>query len=354
MKSFFKKVITDEIHGAGISLLKGVLLLLSYIFHWIVSLRSVLFALKIFKQHKLPVPVISVGNLTLGGVGKTPLVSFIVKYLISKEKKPVVLTRGYMDKSSSKKGEALSESDEAVMLKQQSGVDVVVGANRVKSAYQYLKSQSCDVFVLDDGFQHRRCARDLNIVVVDAINPWGNQALLPRGILREPLCALKRADVVVLSKTDGHSDLNELISQIKKMNPHCCVVSSKYVLSSVVDLRTGVPMALEYFKGKRLCSFCSIAAPQSFMQSLRALRTNHIKNFEFMDHYVYQHQDMQNLNDYCLENNIDVLMTTQKDAVKLKGFLDVFSGKVMLAVLNIELQFTNKGDDFIERINSIL
>ncbi|MFC1510069.1 tetraacyldisaccharide 4'-kinase [Candidatus Omnitrophota bacterium] len=353
MKSFLKKIITDEARGPFVALLKGVLFALSMLFRLLVALRNRLLACKVLSQKKCGVPVISVGNVTLGGVGKTPLVSFIAKKILAQGKKPVVLMRGYMDQTSKRCAENVA-SDEALMLKEQSGVDVVVGADRVAQANAYLSAQSCDVFLLDDGFQHRQCARDLDIVVIDASNPWGNGHLLPRGILREPPSALKRADVIVLSKTEGVRALDELKAQIKKLNPASLMAEMTHRFKSLVNLREGASVDPKQLEGKILCSFCSIAHPASFVRTLSDIKLKPVKNFAFMDHYVYVGRDIEALNQFCCENNVDVLMTTQKDAVKLGEFLNDFSDTLLVCVLNIELQFLSGEDLFLERINSVL
>src|SRR3989344_3685960 len=192
MRKYFYSLMTDRIHTPVAKAIQGVLWLFSILYGVVVRALVLIYKFRLAPSCRLGKPVISIGNITLGGVGKTPLVECVVRFLKDKGLEPVVLIRGYgADKQVG--------SDEAKLLEESlPGIPVLVGANRVKNARDFLTRNAADVFVLDDGFQHWRLRRDLDIVAINATNPFGNRHLLPRGILREPLSALRRADIFVL------------------------------------------------------------------------------------------------------------------------------------------------------------
>src|SRR3989338_3609287 len=206
MKKYLYQLATDQSNGPLDQILKFFLWMLSLIYG-----LAVFVVKSMTRVTHLPKPVISVGNLTMGGVGKTPLVEFIAEYILLnpnfanaksglKQLKPAILTRGYIPSALQSK---MSESDEVAMLKKKfPQVPIVAGPNRAQRAQDFLKENAADIFILDDGFQQWGLFRNLNILTVDATNPWGNGHLIPRGILREPLSSIKQADIVVLTKTD--------------------------------------------------------------------------------------------------------------------------------------------------------
>lgn len=332
MRNFLYRVVIDDVHGPLEGILKFFLGILSFVYLFIVTAVAWLYRSGVLKQHRLGRPVISVGNITVGGTGKTPLVIKIAQIYKKNKIKPVILTRGYMGRGT---GSNSAQSDEAAMMREMLGdVPVLAGADRIKNAKEFLKGNPVDVFILDDGFQHWRVARDLDIVAVDTTNPWGNGHLLPRGTLREPLRALRRADLLVLTKTDLGQDRIDLIrhrlAAVQCTQP---VIETVHRPAGLMDLRTGEPGDLNLIAGQTICALCSLGAPATFAATLTRLGAKVQKAFNFADHYVYNTKDIRNILEHCRRNHVGIVVTTQKDAVKLASLRDEF----LPAVRDVEL-----------------
>ncbi len=305
----------------------------------------------LLKRHRLPRPVISVGNITWGGVGKTPLVELIAGYLKEGKLKPVILIRGYMPEGSS------PFSDEAKVLQENLGdIPVVVGRNRWKTAQEALNHHSVDAFILDDGFQHWRIARGLDIVAVDTTNPFGNGHLIPRGILREPLEHLRRAHIFVLTKTDfGRANLENIKLKLRKLNPEALIVESVHQAVGLVDLCDPKrPVDLGLLRAMRVCAFCSIGDPESFKNMLSSLGARVVCLVPFRDHYQYDEKDVRYVVDQGKAQGAVVFVTTPKDAVKLAGHLKFWQKGNGLFSLRIRLAITQGQQEFYARISHLL
>ena len=343
---------TDQIEGGFVPAIKALLWILSKIYLLILVLRRAAYQSGLFKSFKLPKPVISVGNLTMGGVGKTPLVGFLVKALKGNGSRPAVLMRGYMEQS--QEGQA-PQSDEAAMLETKWNVSVLAGADRVKNAQSFLQNNTADVFLLDDGFQHWRLSRDLDIVTIDATNPWGNGHVLPRGILREPKDALARADVFVLTKVDlGKEHLEEIKAELKRFNPKALVVEAIHKPVLFSDLRSGAESDFVSIRGHKICTVCGIGSPNSFIKTLVELEADIGEHFGFMDHHVYSIEDIRNIIEVCQSKGIETVVTTEKDAVKWKTFLNVFPEMIRVLSLKIEISIVHEEAEFLDRIYHLL
>ena len=349
MKKFLYRVVTDQINGWPINILKGVLWILSCFYGVIIGIIKLLYNFGILKRQKLPCPVISVGNITLGGVGKTPLIEYVAKILKEEGFNPVILTRGYM-------GQKGQESDEAQMLKKNlENVPVLIGSNRFKNAQEFLSNNSADVFLLDDGFQHWTLFRDMDIVALDATNPWGNKHLIPRGILREPLSALSRANIFILTKTDlARSNVVIVRDRLRLLGQNKLIVETIHEPKCLRDLKSQRKMDLSTISSKRVCMLSSIGDPQSFENMLTQLGASVQENFSFMDHHVYTQEQIEQLVKYCEGHHIPFVVTTQKDAVKLDAFLNLFSDKIKVLVLEINIVIVYGKEQLLERIHQLL
>jgi tetraacyldisaccharide 4'-kinase len=348
MRQFFYNIATDQLKGSRYCLPQALLRILSWMYGALVGLNNFLFDSGLRKSHQLNVPVISVGNLTWGGTGKTPLIIWLVQILKQQQLRVVILTRGYMADSP----HGLSESDEAVMMKEILGdVPILTGKNRFQNALEYQKEKKVDVFLLDDGFQHRKLKRDLNIVAVDALNPFGNGALIPRGILREPISKISRADAVVLTKADCAPEvLTRISDMIKRYNPKVSISKSVHQPVSVSSLQGGEPLDLSWIAGKNISAVCSIADPKSFKKILEQLQGKVVKLFSFEDHHRYCQEDVRKIFDDSAGLSAQALMTTHKDAVKLKVFEKKNSQQLKFYYLNIVMSLTEGKDELISRI----
>lgn len=351
MKKYLLKVVREEKKGIFPTFIIWILRVLSFLYLLLSEFYALLYNLNLKKINKLPRPVISVGNITTGGVGKTPFVVFLASSLKARNKKVVVLLRGYMDK---RNNEVLS--DEAEMLKLQlTDVDVLVGKNRFENAVNYLKTKNCDVFILDDGFQHRSLGRDLDIVLVDSLNPFDNRKLLPRGLLREPISSLKRANVFVLTKSDlaTRADVVKIKKEIGQISDKKIYESSHHP-AVLIDLKNGLnQLSLSEVNKKLICCFSSLGDNNSFYKTLERLGCHIQFRFQFIDHYLYNKNDIVNIINTCNLNNIDTIITTLKDYVKLKDFLGSFKN-IRLLALKIDFTILENEDELIERISNIL
>lgn len=353
MKRFLYLVAADQISGGASVLVKPVLWMMSQIYGFLILSRRILYDAGLLQRCRLSAPVISVGNLTVGGTGKTPLVELIARILKEKKVRPIILTRGYMGETKKAGGQ---NSDEALMLRDALiDVPVLAGADRVKNARAYSKKNKVDVFLLDDGFQHWRLFRDLDMVVVDTTNPWGNGHLLPRGILREPREALSRAHMFVLTKTDiGRNHLQDIKKDLSAINPRALMVETVHKPICFLDGRSGVTEDLSLVKGRTICAVSSIGTPDSLTKTLITLGADVKEHAAFMDHHSYGPGDMEQIMKLCREQETAILVTTEKDAVKLKLFFNLFPPHIRILFLRIKMSIVHGEEAFLERIYRLL
>jgi tetraacyldisaccharide 4'-kinase len=302
---------------------------LSLVYGAAVNIRSALYLSGIFKTQTVGVPVISVGNITTGGTGKTPLVGWIAGRLAERGHRVCVLTRGYRRANPSERvvvsdGERIvadieQSGDEAMMLARSlvGKAAVVCDANRVAGARWAIENLNPDVLILDDGFQHVRIGRDLDIVTLDATNPWGNGRLLPAGILREPIDSLSRADCIIVTRS-GEAIEAGLQERIKQATD-APTVRSTTVSSRITPL--GSPEVEADREALRqlpaVAAFCGIGNPNAFFQQLRAEGFDLRHTKVFRDHHKYSQTDIDRLTHRATDAGAHALITTAKDAVKL-------------------------------------
>lgn len=357
MKKYLYALATDQIDTLPARILKFILLLCSYGYGLAVMLILSRHRNGKNRKYVLPKPVISIGNITLGGVGKTPFVETVARFLLEKKIKPVVLSRGYGAVKAQRMNDELSHSDEAgVLMESLPEVKIYEGKDKFKTGQTVLREQGdVGTFVLDDGFQHWRLKRDLDIVLIDADKPFGNGYLIPRGILRESVKHLRRADIFVLTKTDlGKRNLESLRDRLSQIKPGCLIVETVHEPADLSDRRhTSVKKELDFLRGKKVCSFCGIGDPKSFAYLLSNLGANVKKDFVFMDHHVYQEADINAMVAFCRENRINTVVTTQKDAVKLKSYLALFPPDMAVLSLNIKVKIVKGQDEFFRRISDL-
>lgn len=324
-----RQYVEDLIYGRKRSAWLGpVLLALSVLYGMAVRLRRFFYQQKVFRTRSLPCPVISVGNITLGGTGKTPAVIQIAKLLQGKGKRPVVLSRGYGGKSGSRPlvvsdGSAIAVDahkggDEPVLIASKiPGVPVVVGADRHTAGMLAMERFRPDVLMLDDGFQHVRLKRDLNIALVDAGDPFGNGRLFPAGILREPLSALRRADIVLITRADRAKDLGSLRAEVRRKSG-ARIFTARQAPVDLADDRTGATRPLSALRGAPVLAFCGIARPASFFSLLRDLGAVVKAGLSYPDHYPYRDPDLATITRKAAEEKVEMIVTTEKDAVRLR------------------------------------
>lgn len=349
MREYFYRLATDQENTPFAKIIKVFLLWLSFFYGLAVKAVSWGYKNNLIKSCTLPRKVISVGNITLGGAGKTPFVEFLVGVLKEKNIKSVILSRGYGAHNPD------GASDEVLLLRGSlAGVPVIVGRDRVASGLQALKDHAANVVVLDDGFQHWRLKRDLDIVLIDATQPFGNGELIPRGILREPLSSLRRAHVFVLTKTNWAKDTFKLKQHLSKINPPCPIVEAIHEPIGLSDLLdNNQPRPLSLLNGKSACAFCGIADPKSFERILQDLGVEVARIFSFMDHHRYTQQDTAAIIQFCKASHLEWVVTTQKDAAKLSPFLNDFRRPLNLLSVQIKIRILRGNDELFTRISSL-
>jgi tetraacyldisaccharide 4'-kinase len=301
---------------------------LSLLYGAVTRTRLSLYRRGTFQTTKLDRPVISIGNITTGGTGKTPLVEYVAKMIVARGKKVCILTRGYGRKDPhlqvivSDGYDVLASPSEAgdepylLATKLAGQAAVISSADRIAAGREAIKDFGTDVFVLDDGFQHLRLARDLNIVCIDATNPWGGGRLLPYGRLRESLDGLRRADCAVLTRCDQVENVDALRAEVLELIGGQRIFESRMRPARVTSLKNGLETIAV---PGRVGAFCAVGNPKSFFESLRQLGYEVALERAFVDHHAYSQSDVEALNQLARQTGASALITTAKDAVKLKG-----------------------------------
>ncbi len=286
-----------------------------------------------------PVPVISVGNITAGGTGKTPMTAWVVQRLTEAGMNPAILTRGYK----SSKG----ASDEPQLLRETTGASVVVDPNRVEGASRAADA-GADVCVMDDGFQHRRLRRDLDIVLIDATNPFGYGYCLPRGLLREPLSALADAGAIVITRSDMilSSHLENLAGRVRELAPQASVHMAVHRPTGVTD-QADLDVPAQIVSRKQAYAFCGLGNPESFLETLAHQGIRVVGNMMLADHVGYDRRKIEAIEAEARKCGADVLITTQKDYVKLPPG----AFEMPLWRLGVEIRITAARDELVEKIH---
>ncbi len=344
-----KSYVEDLMYGRRRALLfSAALSVLSLLYRAIISVRRALYRHGILKSKALPCRVISVGNITLGGTGKTPLVVSLAGLLAQKQKRPVVVSRGYGRKNEAETlvvsdGKAVltdthTGGDEPVLIGSRlSGIPVVAGSKRYEAARYAVDRFNRDTVVLDDGFQHLGLRRDLDIVLVDATDPFGNGKLFPAGILREPLTALRRAQAVIITKADASPALEALKKRIRSLAQARIFTSSLRPVDLIND-RTGDVKPLSALRGTKVLAFSGIARPESFSALLGSLGAVLAGECTYPDHHEYTRTDLAALFKKAAEDRVGMVVTTEKDAVRLRALKPegVWALRIELAVAERE------------------
>jgi len=322
--------------------LRRLLTFLNPIYGAVIRARFALYEKGVFKSFDLQVPTISVGNITVGGTGKTPLVAFVADILAKKGEKVCILTRGYGRENPKERvlvsdgetifADALEAGDEPFELANNllGKAAVIADAKRAEAGIWARENWGITVFILDDGFQHLRVKRDLDIVLLDATNPFGNGKLLPAGILRESLESLKRADVVVITRANlvDESGISNIKYQVSNINPKCKIFVSENKTIELTKLKDfsakaqnlqikNIKLSALHSPLSAYCAFCALGNPENFYEQLRRENFNLVYTKNFSDHHFYSQSEITKLEKEAVANGAEILLTTAKDAVKL-------------------------------------
>lgn len=347
--------------------LRVVLVPLSWAYRLIIDIRNRAFDLGVLRTTAARVPVISIGNITVGGTGKTPLVEYLVSYCLRKGRKPAVISRGYRRATSGivvvSDGNrvlvtASEGGDEPVQIaRRYAGAAVVVGERRVDAAALACSQLGADVLILDDGFQHRYLRRDLDIVVLDEHAFGKHGVLIPAGILREPVSSIRRADVVAVPaephglQTAGHPE--------QKVGQWCegPVISFGFRMSGIHRVSDGASVTKDEATSKPVLAFCGIGNPLKFFLDLQANGFPVRHTVSFRDHHRYNLADIEEILKAMRDSGAEVCITTEKDAVRLaadEAIVHRFVGSAPVYYVRIEAKIVRGEDELLSRIDILL
>ena len=370
-------VIFGRAKGFRASLMRALMLGLSGIFRGLVQLRIALFRNGWKTQNYLGTQVVSIGNLTVGGTGKTPVVELLAKSLRDRGRKVAILSRGYKSKRledrqkwKAKNGKYLSPGDmpkvvstgSALLLDSKYAGDepfmlarnlervaVIVDKDRVKGARFAVSQLGAETLILDDGMQNFALAHSVDVVLIDSLSPFGTEALLPRGTLREPPKNLRRASFILITKCNGSSNA-QLITRIRKYNPAADIIESAHGPRYLEDLHTREHKPLDFLNGKWVGAISAIAVPENFERSLEKLGAKVEIRRRFSDHHRFNRRNIDDFMQRCVERDMEMIVTTEKDAVRFPKPTEI---NVPIYFLRIEVQIL-RGQDSWDKLVDLL
>ncbi len=359
LEQFAIDVILERRHGSRAALLRSLLFVLSFVYARLVQLRLFLYRKRVWREHALGCLVISIGNLTVGGTGKTPIVEKFARALQAGGRRVAILSRGYKSVAKPSKRswldrlrgvapdpprvvsdgqslllDSLTAGDEPYMLANNlKDVIVLVDKDRVKSGIYAIREMKADTLLLDDGLQYLHLKHRLDIVLIDRQAPFGNEFLLPRGTLREPPRNLRRASYIFITKSTGETN-DELIARIRRYNRTAEIIECAHQPLYLQDVYTGEQLPLDRLTDTYIGSFCGIAAPDSFENGLRNLGARIELTKRFADHHRYSEAELQSFISRCIRRDVDMIVTTEKDAVR---FPHLTKPEVPIYFLRVEI-----------------
>ncbi len=376
LETFFLEVILEHRRGARATVVRGILLTLSKVFEVAIKTRRFLYNARILRDSTLGVQVIAIGNLTVGGTGKTPVVEKFARVLRDQGRTVAILSRGYRSKPtpltkllwnklllrhdttpprvvSDGKNLLLDSEmagDEPYMLASNlKDVVVLVDKDRVKSGRYAIQKFGCDTLLLDDGYQYWKLAgRRLDIVLIDCQQPFGNERLLPRGTLREPPSHLARASTIFITKSDGNTE--KLRQRIAQFNPDAGIIECIHHPLYFEDVFNGQRQELDWLKGRKVASLSGIAQPESFEQSLVSLGADLVYSKRFADHHRFTQQELLNAINRSKKRQADFIVTTQKDAVR---FPKLDRRDLPIFFMRVEIKILSGAKDFQDCVRKI-
>jgi len=369
-------VILERREGGRANALKFVLGGFAKVYEQAVQIRLGLYRRRLLRPQELGCPVVSVGNLTVGGTGKTPVAEMLARELQRRGRRVAILSRGYRSvprpfaqrlrnkifkhldlfppRIVSDGKEVLLDSrragDEPHMLaKNLPGVCVLVDKDRVKSGLHALRHFGSDVLLLDDGLQYQRLRHRIDVVLVDSQTPFGNEHLLPRGTLREPPANLRRASYIIVTKSGPRPD-EALLARLRKLNRTAAIIECNHAPRHWQDLGTGAKFPLDHLKGRHVGAMSGIARPESFEEGVRQLGANVEMTKAFADHHRFTKKEILRFLEWCDRRSLDALVTTEKDAVR---FPEIDNPPVPMLFLRVEIEILRGREHWEELLSRI-
>jgi tetraacyldisaccharide 4'-kinase len=379
----YRKLISGQSSGFSATALRFLLAIAAAGYSLVVRLRNFLYSKGLLKVHPVNAAVLCIGNITVGGTGKTPLVVWLCN-LLSQNYKCAILTRGYKAGAQESKG---FKDEIAILAESCPEAGVIVNPDRVVGAAEAIDKHAADVLIMDDGFQHRRLARDLDIIAIDAMQPFGFEKLLPAGLLREPVSSLKRAGAAVITRCDQVTDaqLRGFEQILREINPSIIIarsihipVSVEYPEPTVIPAKAGIqknnkkmdsclrstvrrPAENDYteqLKGKKVFAFCGIGNPDAFLNTIKDLGTELAGSAVFDDHHHYTNACLTEITERAKKLGADLILTTQKDWTKVISKLELQNSESKshppFAYLAIEIKFLSGEDKLTALIKETL
>ena len=369
-------VILERREGGRANALKFVLGGFSRLYERVVQIRLGLYRRRILRPQELGCPVVSVGNLTVGGTGKTPVAEMLARELQRRGRRVAILSRGYKSvprpfmqrlrnklfkhrdlfppRIVSDGQEVLLDSrragDEPHMLaKNLPGVCVLVDKDRVKSGLHALRHFDSDILLLDDGLQYQRLRHGIDVVLIDRQSPFGNERLLPRGTLREPPANLSRASYIIVTKSGPEPD-EALLARLRTLNRTAAIIECSHAPRHWEDLKTGVKFPLGHLRGRHVGALSGIARPESFEEGVRQLGAVVEVSKAFADHHRFTKKEILRFLEWCDRRSLDALVTTEKDAVR---FPDIDQPQVPMLFLRVEIEILRGGSHWEELLSRL-
>ncbi|MCB9800517.1 MAG: tetraacyldisaccharide 4'-kinase [Candidatus Omnitrophica bacterium] len=320
VKNYFRLAAEDRgVKGAEV--VSPILGAVSGLYGSAVQLNRNLYDKGFLKRKKLSIPVISVGNLTWGGSGKTPLVEYLARRVCERHKTPMILSRGY-------------GADEVNQLRHQlPKVVVAAGKNRWRKGRETMAKQAVDIAILDDGLQHWPLARDAEIIVVNALNPFGNGRLIPRGILREPMKVLAKATALVITHVNlvPAKELMDLKETLKRYAPEAPIVEAYLEPLFFYRPEKKVRIPIQKLKKHRVTTVAGVGFPKSFQLLLQSNQIRPARNFEFIDHHRFSSDELQEIKRISDTAAVDEIITTEKDYYRAPEMMAQILNPLILA-----------------------
>jgi tetraacyldisaccharide 4'-kinase len=353
----YRNLISGRSTGYAAALLRFFIGVASVGYSPVVRLRSFLYSKRWLEIHTADVPVISVGNITTGGTGKTPLVIWLCKFLQQKEIQCAVLTRGYKThtkkRATSDERRATKIDELAILAESCPQAKTIVNPNRAEAADEAVNRFGAKVLIMDDGFQHRRLHRDLDIVTIDGTCPFGHGKLLPAGLLREPVASLKRADAAVLTRCDqiSESKLSQIEKKLQLINPDMIIAKSIHN-PICVKSPAGEKITIEQLRNRKIFAFCGIGNPDAFLNTIKSTGANLIGSKIYNDHYHYTDSDINDIHAQANRLEADLILTTHKDHTQYA--IRNTQYEIPFAYLAVEIKFTSGEDKLKQLIEDVL
>jgi tetraacyldisaccharide 4'-kinase len=325
----------------------------SFFYHLIINFRNWLYNHKIFKEVKLPCPVISVGNITVGGTGKTPCVIMLAQMLQENGFNPAILSRGYggervnsvnivSDGREILLDNKIAGDEPYLIAKELKNVPVITGAKRIVTGKTAINQFGVNVLICDDAMQHRQIFRDINLVLLDSQSLQGNNHILPRGRLREPISELKRASAIVLTRANEAGQTNDQIEKLVQTE-NIPIFRSIHKPKDIVKGDYSAQKSISIIAGKRVCAFCGIANPDSFRKTLSDAQAQILSLDIFPDHHRYNKNELEKIKARFIDCHADFLISTQKDGTRLQEFPEFL---YIIYMLRIELEIVPSRESF--------